>query len=164
MVSVWNLRKPISVCVCVHVHKASRGVGVTGVLTLYYTVYSEIPTSEHYVILCTVRYQRHNVAWYSVPLWAATKKLLEVVSCKKLSANVIWFRGAQLQCSRSPGRLIFVGPHCGTCFVSHFCRLQFWGGYYICGKLVDFWSNLLTDISSYVVWNAWPYVVDKKFQ
>ena len=103
-------------------------------------------------------------------LWAATKELVEVVSCKKLSANVIWFRGAQIQCSRSHGRLhfvrrrlIFVRPQLVTCFVSHFCRLRFWGGCYICGKLVDFWSNLLIDISSYVVWNAWPCVVDKKF-
>ena len=101
---------------------------------------------------------------YELPL----KKPLEVVSCEKLSVNVIWFRGAQIQCSRSPGRLhflrwrlIFVGPLCGTCFVSHFCRLQFGGGCYFCVKLVDFWSNLLTDISSYVVWNAWPCVADK---
>jgi hypothetical protein len=45
---------------------------------------------------------------------------------------------------RSPGRthfvccwLIFVGPQCGNCFISHYWRPEFWRGLYISGKICE---------------------------
>jgi hypothetical protein len=67
-------------------------------------------------------------------------------------------------------RLIFVGPQCGNCFISHFWRPEFWRGFCssgkicerLCGWIDQLMNEWMNDAS--VLNNSWPCTDDSLWE